>query len=220
MNGTTVMLLEDAIKMSDSCLLGMLLSLPPGRREKAEKYYFRKDKVNCAAAYTLMRYMLMRFGGVDVSSDWEIGKNGKPYLPSCPGVHFNISHCEKAVACALNSAEIGIDIQDDVSDISGISSLVLCERELELLRLASRPNALFSRLWSIKESYVKCLGTGISDNLRELDFSDLPSRGEKYNLQFYTQSAKGLHLSVCSPVLETVDVIRLSLKSFLQLLNA
>lgn len=214
------MLLEDAEQISDDCLSYIISSLPPRRREKAENYFFRRDRANCAAAYALMRYMLMRFGGVDVSSDWEIGKNGKPYLPSCPGVHFNISHCEKAVACALHSSEIGVDVQDCISDVSGISSLVLCERELELLSTCDVPEDIFSRLWSIKESCVKCLGDGISDNLRKLDFSDLPSRGEKYSLQFYTQRLSGIYLSVCSPLLPRINLIRLSPPSFLKLINA
>ncbi len=196
------MLLEDAEQISDGCLSYIISSLPPRRREKAENYFFRRDRANCAAAYALMRYMFMRFLGLNINTDWQIGRNGKPQLsPSYPHLHFNISHCSRAVACALHSSEIGVDVQDCISDISGISSLVLCERELKLLSACGVPEDIFSRLWSIKESCVKCLGDGISDNLRKLDFSDLPSRGEKYNLQFYTQRLSGIYLSVCSPLL-------------------
>lgn len=144
MNGATVMLLEDAEQISDGCLSYIISSLPPRRREKAENYFFRRDRANCAAAYALMRYMFMRFLGLNINTDWQIGRNGKPQLsPSYPHLHFNISHCSRAVACALHSSEIGVDVQDCISDISGISSLVLCERELKLLSACGVPEDIF-----------------------------------------------------------------------------
>ena len=38
-------------------------------------------------------------------------ENGKPYFPGDAQICFNLSHCDTAVACALDHSPVGIDVQ-------------------------------------------------------------------------------------------------------------
>ncbi len=40
------------------------------------------------------------------------GKKGKPFFPDRPELHFSLSHCKTAIACALAPAPVGVDVQE------------------------------------------------------------------------------------------------------------
>ena len=77
---------------------------------------------------------------------------GKPYFPSHPDLHFNLSHSHGGIVCALHDKPVGIDI--------------------EKLRPAPRRLASgmrdeeFFRLWTAREASVKREGQGIAKLLR------------------------------------------------------
>ena len=88
--------------------------------------------------------------------DIEFNKFGKPYL-SRGKFFYNISHSKKIVVCALSDNEVGIDIQFlEKMDISPIISLLHKKEQTQIHSLED-----FIKLWTIKESYLKYLGTGL-----------------------------------------------------------
>jgi len=101
---------------------------------------------------------------------------GKPYFAGKDQIAFNLSHSDNLVACVLSIAEdgktaakaVGVDIQripDRVEQAERIA-----ERYFSLAERTSLPSAAekdaylaaFSRLWTRKEAYLKCIGVGIS----------------------------------------------------------
>lgn len=81
------------------------------------------------------------------------------------GVYFNISHSGKYVVCAVGDSEMGIDVQKEVM-LKEEELLQLCNRfftEFEFRSLQSSKNRIdyFHKLWTLKESYIKYLGTGM-----------------------------------------------------------
>ena len=77
---------------------------------------------------------------------------------------------------------------------------VYCENEINLVLNSQSPIDDFTRIWTLKESYVKCIGTGISDNIAKYDFSAVvQSGGELYDHNFAVLDCEDYVLTACSP---------------------
>ena len=59
---------------------------------------------------------------------------------------------------------------------------------------SKNPTDDFVKLWTLKESYVKCIGTGIADNLSGYDFSSV---AQNYTDKFGDYSLSVLDLGEC-----------------------
>lgn len=96
--------------------------------------------------------------------DFYIDKYGKPFFKAQNNCHFNISHSGEWIVCAIADHSVGIDIEE-VSDIDlGIAYRFFSDQEQEDLKRLSpkEQNIYFFDLWSLKESYIKKLGMGLS----------------------------------------------------------
>lgn len=204
----------DAISMEMCEELSRFISSE--RLDKAGRYYFVSDRANCIVSYVLLRYLLCKFYDIKTVPAFEYNYYGKPYLSKCKDrIYFNISHCKGAAVCAAARIEVGIDIQDYSKDDSEIVSYVLSEKEVECISGCSNPAAMFAKLWSLKESYIKRLGTGISDELHSYDFSDIESRCVKYGFQFDVIEGEKYFLSLCAEPKCKINLEKLSIKELL-----
>lgn len=90
-------------------------------------------------------------------------ESGKPELADVP-LRFSLSHSGDRCACAVYDRAIGVDIQKRAAaDVRILERrFTPCEREY-VLNSADR-GAAFTRVWTMKESYVKAHGTGIPLN--------------------------------------------------------
>lgn len=126
-------------------------------------------------------------------------EQGKPYLLALPQFHYNISHSGKFVALAAtypdtnsitpsDPAEIGIDIQQRGtlrSSIDALAARYYTEQEAAFLahfdesvaEQAETKERLFYTFWSIKEAYLKCMGTGLPGGMASFDM--VPSQDYK-----------------------------------------
>jgi len=92
---------------------------------------------------------------------------GKPYCPDLPRLHFNISHSGDYQAIAFAPFPIGIDIErlSRFERLPNLEKFVLrfyhkSESE-HILSLPSNEQPLETlKIWTRKESYVKCDGRG------------------------------------------------------------
>ncbi|MBQ0136402.1 MAG: 4'-phosphopantetheinyl transferase superfamily protein [Bacteroidales bacterium] len=116
------------------------------------------------------------------------GKYGKPYIPGFP--EFSISHCKTAIAVAVDEEPVGIDIENIRHADDALLAHTMNEKEIAQIRQAEVPDRMFTQLWTQKEAYLKCLGTGITDDLPHvLEHAD-PSRftlllRDKYIVSIY-----------------------------------
>ncbi len=100
----------------------------------------------------------------------------KPFFINMPSLYFNLSHCEGLVACTLDRYNVGIDIENIrpykshfINKILSYSEQILFkEKNLNNLK---RNNELFFRFWTLKESYIKAIGRGLSYPLSNISFS-------------------------------------------------
>lgn len=141
------------------------------RQQKLDKYCFFKDKRLGMLTYLLLQYALYSVYGIICKPEFVYGKYEKPYINGEADIHFNLSHCEYGVACGISDEEIGIDIQEVVTFEHNVANMVMNESEMNLIRDSNEKDIVFTQLWAQKEAYVKYEGTGIGDNLMQIDFS-------------------------------------------------
>ncbi len=94
-------------------------------------------------------------------------EKGKPILENCPGYHFNVSHSGTWVVAAISDREVGIDVERVRDPQYRIAERFFSAEELEMLdRLEGEEKQhLFFDFWTLKESYLKLLGKGLTQSL-------------------------------------------------------
>lgn len=89
---------------------------------------------------------------------------GKPYLQHNKSFHFNISHSGDWIVCAVDEKPVGIDIEKIEKLNVAIAAEFFAPEETSNLQKKREEEKLllFYRYWSLKESYSKALGLGLS----------------------------------------------------------
>ena len=87
-------------------------------------------------------------------------KSGKPELADVP-LRFSLSHSGDRCACAVYDRAIGVDIQKRAAADVRILERRFTPREREYVLNSTDREAAFTRVWTMKESYVKAFGAGI-----------------------------------------------------------
>jgi 4'-phosphopantetheinyl transferase len=136
------------------------------RREKVLKYRFQTGREQSLKAYMLLQRLLKEEYGITEPPVFRELENGKPVIIGHEDIHFNMSHCKYAVACAISNEPVGIDVEvvkEKVKD--ELARYVLSDEELEDLTPLK-----FTRLWTLKEAVVILTGRGITgkEQLRPL----------------------------------------------------
>lgn len=99
------------------------------------------------------------------------GLQGKPQVA---GIEFNLSHSGDLVVYAVSDRAVGIDIERIRSmDLSGIIQRFFAPSEFAAWQKlpAIDQEAAFFRTWTVKEAYLKAIGTGLHTPLSEVEVS-------------------------------------------------
>lgn len=144
------------------------------RLERIARFHFEEDKIRSMLAEMLLRYFLVTEYGV-IMSDIAFGyeKYGKPYLINSRGnLHFNFSHSGSWVVCGIGASRIGIDVEGRTKNNLDIAKRVMSQQEYALWETKPQEErkAKFYQLWTLKESYVKYIGEGLSIAFDSLSF--------------------------------------------------
>lgn len=164
-------LFEDFDYITESFLEGCINVLPSERKQKALRYRFDIDRKMSVISYLLLLYALQENYGI-TNPRIAYGRYGRPYLIEYPDIYFNISHCPKGCVCAVSDKEIGVDIQDVRPFSWEVAKRVCCENELRLLQDNKDKARMFTRIWTMKESYGKMTGEGIM-NINSIDTTEI-----------------------------------------------
>ena len=125
-------------------------------------------------AHRLLRECLRPLG-IDYGEDTPVtkGKMGKPSLADRPDIHYNLSHAKGIAACIVSEQECGIDCEKVRERRPNVMKRAFSANERQMVESASAEerDLLFFRLWTLKEAYVKALGTGISYPMDKAEFS-------------------------------------------------
>jgi len=154
-------------ELSEEITSDLLKLVSEESREKFYKFHFLEDSLRSLYGEIIVRNFVSQHFKIK-NEEIHILKNkyGKPYIENVP-VHFNISHSGSWIACGISDQNIGIDIEKMKETNLGIAKRFFCDKEYELLISKKEEDRmeLFYLLWTLKESYIKWMGTGLSTGL-------------------------------------------------------
>lgn len=133
------------------------------RRNRVETLYNSEKAKQQLASESLIRMVVRKERGMK-----EIGfgtcPHGKPFIVGLPNFYYNLSHSGEWVVCATDRAPIGIDIEMVRPVNIDLARLYFSTAEYRSLIGKTEPekNRLFFDLWTLKESYIKAKGGGLT----------------------------------------------------------
>ena len=158
------------LDISDEVIGKLCLSIDSEKRGKVEKLVNKKDKIRTLIGEILIRTEIVKEIGIR-NEYIKFGKNqyGKPYVKGHPNFNFNISHSGDFVLCAIDDKPIGIDVEEvkafEYQDIAK-SFFTTSEFNYIIKKDSESHLSKFYKIWTLKESYVKCCGQGLSIPLK------------------------------------------------------
>lgn len=118
-------------------------------------------KVGEDDAYTLLSALLVEAGGVEPLPEIARTREGKPYFPDRPDLHFSLSHSGGLSLCALGDTPVGADVELVRPRSLKLPRYALSEREYAWYESRGNRWEDFYTLWTLKEARVKCTGEGL-----------------------------------------------------------
>lgn len=145
------------------------------KRGKINKFKRAADAQRTLFGDVLSRYAICRNFNLR-NHELVICENehGKPFVKNRTDAYFNISHTGRYVACGVGDAPVGVDVEE----IKPVD-LKIAERFFNMNEynyLLAQSEALrterFFELWTMKESYIKLQGAGLSIPLNSFNVLD------------------------------------------------
>ncbi len=212
---------SDTYSLEDPSVYSALYrQMPERRKNKADRFLFPKDRRLCIGVWTLLRKALEDLGENPDSIVIGEEENGKPFLEES-WVKFNLSHSEERVVCSVSDSAVGCDVET-----IKYAGLDMAERffhgseydSIAALRGTEEMPRMFCRYWTLKESFMKATGLGMSlplDSFR-IDLGDtirVEQRVDALEYHFKEYDPRdGYRCAVCStnpefePSLRFVDL--------------
>ncbi len=152
--------------IDDFDLQAALTEISDQRRLQALRFKFERGQRTCVLAYLLLKKALREEYGLTENPLFEYGPHGKPFIVGHPEIHFSLSHCREAVACAVSDRPVGIDVESVQRYRESLAQYTMNEQEQQQIAAAERPDVAFIRLWTMKEARLKLTGEGITNDLK------------------------------------------------------
>lgn len=177
---------------------------PKDRRKKILAYSRSESRIQSYGASLLLYRVLQEHG--ETMENIFYGEHGKPLID---GLFFNVSHSGERVMCAVSSEAVGCDIEkikegENLEQrLEKVAKRFFAEREVQKLEHASEEErkTAFYQIWTMKESYVKMTGEGLTIPLDciefDLDNGNVYRDGERCQCVVNAWESDGYWMSVC-----------------------
>jgi 4'-phosphopantetheinyl transferase len=154
--------------------------MTPDEHARHRNFHFERDRGQFLATRALARVVLSHYAPVP-PAEWRFvaGPHGKPRVTHpavTPPLFFNLANTPGLVTCAVSVAHerLGVDVErmDRQSDILNLADRFFSSSEARALRALPAPerNRRFFSCWTLKESYIKARGLGLSLPLDQFSF--------------------------------------------------
>lgn len=167
-SGTKIYIMDNIRDVSMDEVMRLQEMLPAWRREKALAIKNDNVRRESVLSFALLMEALENEYGISDGLDVVYAEHGKPLLANYPGLHFNLSHCRDAVACAVGQRNMGVDIERRGRYKERLARHVLNECELHKVMNCDDADMEFTVLWTQKEAYLKMTGTGLGGNMKDV----------------------------------------------------
>lgn len=166
--------------------------LSPDERKKRDRFRFPKDQHQCLVTRALTRTVLSRY--VDVPPEaWQFVTNdyGRPEISTprfASWLKFNLSHTNGLVVMLVaRDREIGVDVENRKrnGELLAVADRYFSPLEVKALHALPLEEQLerFFMVWTLKESYIKARGMGLSIPLAQFAF-ELDRRDSNIAIRF------------------------------------
>ena len=178
-----------------------LLDLVGAKRQKKVIRYCRPDDRKRSLGAGIIIKKILDENGLSESS-LKYLENGKPVVEK-QKLYFNVSHAGDYVVGVLSDHEVGCDIEKKEDAPLEIARHYFTPGEYEYIKSADDKDKAFFTLWTLKESYMKMTGRGMSQPLdsfeiiRTADGFILGKSSERHCF-FQTVEFDGYIFSVCN----------------------
>jgi 4'-phosphopantetheinyl transferase len=148
--------------------------------EKQQRFHFERDRHRYLITRAMVRTVLSKYAEVE-PREWRFDVNpyGKPSISAeherARGIEFNVSHTDGLVVMGVaRGRAIGVDVENvrtRRADIE-IADRYFAAAEVAALRAlrGERQHQRFFEYWTLKESYIKARGMGLSIPLDQFAF--------------------------------------------------
>ncbi len=130
--------------------------LPKVRQEKCLKFFHKEDRQRSLGAGNIINQILTDFNCNGAVTNGICGK------PEADGIFFNISHSGEYVIGVASDTPIGCDIEKMVKAPIKIADRFFYHDEKKYILGHKDRDFAFWQLWTLKESYMKMTGEGMS----------------------------------------------------------
>lgn len=180
-NDVNIFLLKDNTDIDTDLITFYYANLSKEEKQKYHKFHFEKDKRLYLISHAMLRLVLSHYIGCSTQSiSFKYNSYGKPSITDHSEISFNLSHSKQAIALVLNNGNnlsLGIDIESHKNrgEVIDLAFNYFSTEECELLKnySTSLQNEIFFKLWTLKESYIKAIGKGLSIDLNKFTFNSL-----------------------------------------------
>jgi len=173
--------------------------VPKFKQEYINSFEHKKDIDSHLMSYVVLQYIFFILFKWQKYPVFTINKYGKPYLKN-KHVFFNISQTDNYIAIAINNYEVGIDINELEKYSKSFAKYAFTDKEISKINKSKNKDFAFTKAWTIKESYLKYLGTGLRNCLNKIEVKDTNIFVKKYSK----------YILSCSSRFKNVKIIKLN----------
>lgn len=156
--------------------------MPAWRRRRIDSMKHESGKALSLGVGVLLHKALTEMG-VEEPDEVSMNEFEKPFYKEYPEIHFSLSHSGVMAMCAISDRPLGCDVEKIRERDLDIAKRFFTSEEYDLIKSQKTDELqikMFFRIWTLKESFVKCIGTGLSTPLNE--FSIIPDWHGKITL--------------------------------------
>ena len=148
--------------------------------EQQKRFYFPKDRHRYLVTRALARTVLSRYSPIS-PADWRFNKSshGRPEIANDEAaarrISFNITHAQGLIVLAVTGEQaVGVDAENIAARAVSIdiAERFFSPREVDDLHAVPKEeqHERFYHYWTLKESYIKARGLGLSIPLDQFGF--------------------------------------------------
>jgi len=154
--------------------------LDDGEKRQRDRLIPDEARHHQVVTRALVRTMLSTYTGIDPKR-WLLATNahGRPEIlepVECAHIRFNVSHTHGLIACiAADAREVGIDVEwaDRAGRLVELAERFFSKKEADAIRAldGDAQRDRFFETWTLKESFIKAIGLGVSFGLSRFAFA-------------------------------------------------
>ena len=139
------------------------------RLDKANRYKSNKDRnLSLAAGLVFNMGLKELYNLKEKEIDIGLLEYGKPYVINHPEINFNIAHSNSMSICVFSSTRVGCDIEQVRRFNIDVMNKCYSDKEIEFINKVDNKDLAFTRIWLHKEAFLKNLGIGLNDNMKDI----------------------------------------------------